>query len=96
MAPLYAQLWCSSPLLQLSSAHTLTVQCAPAASLLNLQDGYTPLLLACQQGHTEVVRQLLDRGAKVDATNKARPRCWLAFALTAPWRHVLRAAHPWS
>jgi hypothetical protein len=83
MAPLYAQLWCSSPLLQLSSAHTLTVQCAPA-SLLNLQDGQTPLLLACQQGHTEVAQLLLDRGAKVDAADKARRSCWLACALPAP------------
>jgi ankyrin repeat protein len=38
--------------------------------LLHLQDGVTALMLAYQDGHLDVARLLLDRGAKVDATHK--------------------------
>ena len=32
----------------------------------DLQDGYTPLMFAAQNGHTKVVKTLLQHGAKVD------------------------------
>jgi ankyrin repeat protein len=41
-------------------------------SLLVLQDGYTPLHTAAENGHLEVVRQLLGAEAAVDTTNVVR------------------------
>ena len=37
-----------------------------------MQDGFTPLLAASQEGHTSVVSLLLDKGAAVDLPNKVR------------------------
>ncbi len=34
-----------------------------------LQDGWTPLFVAAQNGHLEVVRLLLDKGANMEAAN---------------------------
>jgi hypothetical protein len=50
---------------------TAPVDCAPAP-LLDLQAGETPLYEVCRQGRTAVAQLLLDRGANVDAANKAR------------------------
>ena len=38
--------------------------------LHSLQDGYTPLIIASQEGHTDVVEVLLNHGAEVDLPQK--------------------------
>ena len=38
--------------------------------LLSIQDGFTPLLMASQKGHTTVVKLLLEAKAKPDLQNK--------------------------
>ena len=38
------------------------------------QDGDTPLHLASKNGHTDVAKLLIEKGAEVDATNKVRAR----------------------
>ena len=38
--------------------------------LLSIQDGFTPLLMASQEGHTTVVKLLLEAKAKPDLQNK--------------------------
>ena len=35
-----------------------------------MQEGYTPLLLACENGLNEVAQLLINKGASVDVTNK--------------------------
>ena len=37
-----------------------------------MQDGFTPLYLASQNGRTSVVSLLLDKGAAVDLLNKVK------------------------
>jgi ankyrin repeat protein len=37
--------------------------------MVHPQDGETDLMFACGQGHLDVARLLLDRGAKVDAAS---------------------------
>ena len=39
-------------------------------SLVFMQDGSTPLYLASQEGHTDVVSVLIDRGATVNFPNQ--------------------------
>ena len=36
----------------------------------SLQNGYTPLSLASQEGHKDIVEDLLNHGAEVDLPNK--------------------------
>jgi ankyrin repeat protein len=45
----------------------------PACVGLSLQDGWTPLHRAAENGRKEVVRQLLGAGAAVDAATKVGP-----------------------
>ncbi len=47
---------------------TCTGRCTGSKALVMacFQDGYTPLAVAAQQGHPEVVRVLTGAGAKVD------------------------------
>ena len=40
------------------------------SSLLSLQDGVTPLIVASNKGHTSVVKLLLEVKAEVDVQNK--------------------------
>ena len=41
---------------------------------VSLQEGWTPLSVASQDGHLPVVAALLERGANVDAANKVHPQ----------------------
>ena len=45
------------------------------------KDGFTPLILAAQEGHLEVVQALLAAKAMVDQPNKVRPRLLLLLFL---------------
>ena len=35
-----------------------------------IQKGYTPLLLACDNGHSDVAQLLINKGASIDVTNE--------------------------
>ena len=39
-----------------------------------VQDGWTALMMASQEGHGEVVEKLLEKGASVDVQNEVRER----------------------
>jgi hypothetical protein len=60
---------------------------------LLLQHGHTPLLLAAQQGHPEVVGMLLDSGAAGDARNTVRSPLELAEgSRLGPQLHAIGAS----
>ena len=40
-----------------------------------LQDGWTALLWSAKEGHMDVVKELLERGADVAATDTVRVEC---------------------
>ena len=40
------------------------------AFITSLQDGWSPLLLACEQGRTEIVEILIKHGARLDIKHK--------------------------
>ncbi len=46
-----------------------------------MQYGATPLYMAAQKGHLEVVRLLLDKGANKEAASKVN--CWAPHCLYA-------------
>ena len=41
-----------------------------------MQEGGTPLMAACQQGHLSVVQLLCERGANLHAKTKVRSLAW--------------------
>ena len=48
--------------------------CPPLLTLpIPLQLGYTALVLAAMEGHKEVVKVLLGRGAHLEAKSRVRP-----------------------
>ena len=40
------------------------------ASVICLQDGYTPLLVASERGYVDMARLLLERGANIEAIDR--------------------------
>jgi hypothetical protein len=46
---------------------------ASSALLHRVQDGWTPLHAAAREGHLECMQLLADRGAEIDAADKASP-----------------------
>ena len=44
-------------------------------AFLYTQDGFSPLYVACQEGHKEIVDTLLKNGANVNLANTVRIRC---------------------
>ena len=58
----------------------------PPSRIGSPQDGHTPLILAAENGHTEIAALLLEKGADKDAKNEVghRRRCpcermWMAL-----------------
>ena len=64
--------------------------CTPGWGCVSPQQGRTALLWASKNGHVDIVRMLLDRGASVDATDcVSQPAC-----LAAPPSTLHGAAGP--
>ena len=42
----------------------------PTSCVMIIQDGSSPLMTACQKGHAEVVKSLIDAGANISHTNQ--------------------------
>jgi hypothetical protein len=84
------------PLLLLSTCSSWTCHIKPRMAsgpptlllLLLLQDGRTPLHLAAEKGHLDVVELLLGAGAAANATDKVRPP--LHVQMTGEWWSWMR------
>ena len=46
-----------------------------------LQDGCSPLMAACEEGHVEVVKSLIEAGANINHTNKVGTHAQFYFTL---------------
>lgn len=66
--------------LDLSGGKTLFLPVHASSVYSFLQNGITPLHVASKRGNTNMVRLLLDRGAKIDA--KTRVRCFTGAVFT--------------
>ena len=55
--------------------------CASGCGCASAQDGNTPLICASANGHVDIARMLLDRGASVDATDEVSQPTDLAAPL---------------
>ena len=62
----------------------------PRSPLVRIQDGWTPLNIAAQQGHEVCVRQLLEAGANIEAAEEVRGWCGAGSGFGAR-RRVARA-----
>ena len=47
---------------------------------VRVQDGWTAVMVAAQNGHESTVGLLLDRGADMEARNKVSTLCWSVAA----------------
>ena len=54
-------------LIHIAKCGPLPMLCA-VISFSHVQDGYTPLYVACQNGHKQIVNFLLENGANVNLT----------------------------
>ena len=67
---------CSSPARRATSTRRGCCWTKARRSTGRMEDGRTPLYIACQNGHVDAARLLLDKGAEVDRANKhGRRRC---------------------
>ena len=53
-----------------ASIEDLSAQSMIFYSNFHLQNGYTPLHLACRIGHAEIVKELMNRGADVKTASE--------------------------
>ena len=81
------------------------VSCWPLYTLCGIQNGFTPLHIACKKNHIRVMELLLKTGASIDAVTEVGEReCRCAFSLGSPplpsvailhsyvWLHVCACA----
>ena len=55
-------------LIHIAKCGPLPMLCAVIISFPHLQDGFTPVYVACQNGHKQIVNFLLEGGANVNLT----------------------------
>ncbi|EXF84400.1 hypothetical protein CFIO01_02715 [Colletotrichum fioriniae PJ7] len=67
------------------NAHPLVLSKLLLRDMVSLEakdgNGSTPLLIACESGHSEIVRMLLDKGANIDASGIKRATALIAASL---------------
>ena len=50
-----------------------------------LQEGMTPLIWACNEGHLDIVNVLIDKGANIDDKNYVRSNLLSLILLSHTW-----------